>query len=260
MALREIPDDDNQWSELSSKERQQLDRLFKVLSAPETSELATGKSLLEARALTEPSGNFLRFLETLPFTVRTAYRRIRMYEKARDMWPLEIVDRAIQRRIPMIGVTADKPMGAYEDLEPPAIEDDDIDLDHPLGPVEGKPLGERIEDFLIQAELQVRLVKRATKSRNPRDLLKKCFRAVEQSARHLSAEERADFLNDLVGLEMTLLTGTSATKEFIPARIPDDFWLAPAGGYSRTPEIRSRSSESAREQWKAKSKKLKKRA
>jgi len=146
----------------------------------------------------------------------------------------------------MIGVTAKKPMGAYEDIEFPT------DWHAPTGRFE--------EEFLTQAELQVRLVKRTTKKRNSRDLLKKCFRVAEQSARHLSAEERTDFLDHLVGLEMTLLTGTTATKEFTPARIPDDFWLAPVGGYARTPEIRTRFSEAALEQWRAKAKKLKKRA
>src|SRR5260370_29142437 len=157
---------------MSREERQTRSRLFQVLNKPETSELATGKSLVEARAITEKYKEFLRFLETLPFTIRTAYRRIKMYDKACEMWPVEVVDRAIARKIPMFGVTAQKPMGAYESVKTPTS----LDI----------TTGEKIEDFLIQAELQVRRnAKGTTKKRSARDLLKKCFRMVEQSGRHL---------------------------------------------------------------------------
>jgi hypothetical protein len=240
MVLRELKTtpNENPWSEMRAKDREQMGRLFRELAEPETSELATGKKLVEAREIAQKYGEFLRFLETLPFTTRTAYRRIRMYEKASEMWPEDVVDRAIARRIPMIGVTAAKPMGAYEDVEKPHMRDPETGM-----PIEAWDIttGEKTEDFLIQAELQVRReAKRTTKKRNPRDLLKKCFKAVEQSARSLSGKEREAFLDDLVGLEITLLRGANEPQTFTPAQIPADFWTVPLGGYIRTPEIRRR--------------------
>jgi hypothetical protein len=81
---------------------------------------------------------------------------------------------------------------------------------------------------------------------------------VEQSARHLSATERQTFLDDLVGLEMTLLTEGSnylvskhlaESQTFTPAQIPADFWMTPVGGNARSPEIRARFREAATERY-----------
>ena len=98
-------------------------------------------------------------------------------------------------------------MGAYDGLEPFTADGEDVHPDYVGEAIPQRPFEEQIKEYLIQAELQVRRnAKGTTKKRSARDLLKKCFRMVEQSARHLSVKERLTFLEDLVGLEMTLLT------------------------------------------------------
>jgi len=261
--LRVVPDGIN-WDYLTAEDLSILQRVIGELEEQETSELATGKLLVEARAVCEKYKIFARFLKKLPFTERTAYRRIRAYERAVQMWGEQGVDRAIVRKTPMVGVTAQKPMGLYEDLPFTAdgedVHPDSVELAEPTRPFE-----EQIEDYLITAELEVhRRAKGKTKKRSRHDLLKKCFRAMEQSARDISTGDREVFLADLVALAMTLFVGAKNEQKFTPAPIPQDFWMRSLGGYERTPKIRKRISAAAKERWReldtAKRRKLKKRA
>jgi hypothetical protein len=238
---------EEQWAEMATEDRDKLRLLAEQLKTPEISELETGKKLVEASAICEKYRAFLRFLDQLPFTKRTAYRRIRMYERAIEMWPYEVVQRAIARRIPMIGVTAEKPMGAYEDIDVPFERSTDWheeSVEFPNPP----PTTQDINEFLIQAELEVRRGK--AKKRDPRVLLKECFKTMEQSARHMvDLDERQKFMTDLIGLTMTLFTGADAPETFSPCEIPEEFWTNSAGRYPRTPEIRDRFRAAANARW-----------
>ncbi len=156
--------------------------------------------------------------------------------------PAEVIARAIERRSPMLGVTNEKPMGLYEDLEPP-------DLGDRKNPGCVLP-EEKIDFYLTWAELQVRRSsKRPTKKLSSRYLLKNCFKAMEVAARHLPEDGREIFLDDLVGVAMTLLVGTNASRTFTPARIPEDSWTLPVGRYVRSPEVRGRFSDAAKQRY-----------
>jgi hypothetical protein len=235
--LREVKTPEGErWSEMEPEERAAMQRISQSLAGHERSELETGKLLVEAKRITEKYRSFLYFLNTLPFTVRTAYRRMKMYEKAVEIWPPEVIERAIERHSPMMGVTNDKPMGAYEDLKRPELESTEIP-DHPF-PAEEMTIEEKIDNYLISAERQVRAQSSrwSKKQYDPRYLLKNCFRSMEQAARGLSEEggERKFFLEDLIGLAMTLFDQTKE-QTFAPVQIPQEFWTTPVGRYPRLP-------------------------
>jgi hypothetical protein len=254
MTLRELKITEESWSGMTPPERAEMHRLLQLLMIPERHELETGKLLVEARNIAEKYREFLQFLNTLPFTVRTAYRRIKMYERAVEMWPAEMIVRAIERRSPMLGVTNEKPMGLYEDLAPPDLDETaqylaDLD-DLPISRSPYIAIEEKIENYLAWAELQVRRgAKGAKKKLSPRYLLKNSFKAMELATRHLPDGQQETFLDDLVGLAMTLFVGTNASRTFSPARIPEDFWTLPVGRYVRSPEVRGRFSDAAKQRY-----------
>jgi hypothetical protein len=202
---------------------------------PEASELETGKLLCEARSVLEREGRFLDFLNGMPFTARTAYRRIKIYERAMQMWPEEVVDAAIARRLPLIGWSPEKPLGVYEDI--------------PAPPRNLTP--QKIEEFLQRAEMEARrrASQRTQKTRDPRAALRSCFQFIAKNTQFLSSlpeDERMTFLADLVGLEMTLF-GAEDTQKFEAVRVPQDFWSSRGGG--RSAEARARISEAATRRW-----------
>jgi hypothetical protein len=225
-------------SEMGSEEKKTVLREHLALSNPETSELSTGRRIVQVRSILEKYGIFWSFLKKLPFTERTAYRRIKSYERAVKMWPEEVVDAAIERRVRIIGWTSENPMGFYENIPPPSKN---------LTP-------QKIEEYLMQAEVQVRRTQATNDSSSP-EILKMCFRFVERNTRSLPPEERKIFLDNLVGLQMTLL-GAWKPQNYSPAPIPQDFW-----GGKMAPETRGQIAKSTAERWKRiKAAKLKRRA
>jgi hypothetical protein len=226
--------DENQWDELTAAERAIVRRESRELAGPEISELETGRRLVAVRQALERAGGFARFLDTLPFTYRTAYRRIKAYERACEMWPKEMVEAAIARRLKIVGASNEKPMGLYEDIR-----------------IDGKPpknLAQYIDfaDYLSREEIRVlRHSKPSTRGLSAYETLKLCFRFVDKNTRSLPPKERRSFLSDLVGLEMTLL-GATTPQEFDPAEIPPEFWQ----GGRQSPETRARIARSTSERWK----------
>jgi hypothetical protein len=220
---------------LSAAEQALLMRVNAVVFEPETCELNTGKYLAMAQAvLTVYRGGWLSYLKGLPFTYRTAYRRINVYERAMKIWPKEVVESAIEHRLKIVGYTETKPMGLFEDMAPPK------DL---------TPQG--IEDYLMQAEITARQKAPGGIDIDAYDRLKKCFRLIEKCSRGLGDKERRDFLKDLVGVEITLLTPEFADSApaFKATEIPSDFWKTTIGGYTRTTSTRRRSSKGAKDAW-----------
>ena len=151
-------------------------REYKILSDHEICELDTGKRIVLVRSILQRYKLFFRWLRDLPFTERTAYRRIKTYERASEMWPTEIVDAAIERRLLIVGWSPERPMGLFESVaeDPPKA----------LTPA-------KVEDFLNRAELEVRrgVENQPEDPVQPYDVLKRTFQAVERSTRHLPAEE-----------------------------------------------------------------------
>jgi hypothetical protein len=236
MSLRKLnitPDD--KWHDLTAEERATLRREIQYLDEPEESELATGKSLATCRAILEKYRRFLLFLDTTKMAQRTVYRRLRTYDVARKLWPQEVIDAAIDRKLRIIGSSKEKPMGLYEDV-----------------PTPGKNLTpQEIELYLSQAEKQVyqsTLPNDGSLSLDAYDRLKLCFRTVDKLTRDLTTKEREVFLEDLVGVAMSLL-GTKESQSFVQTTIPSDFWQLPRGSFTRSGEMRSRTSEAALGRW-----------
>ena len=233
--------------EMSPDEKKTVMQEFTALSKGEISELDTGRRIVLVRSILEKYSKFWYFIGQLPFTERTAYRRIKTYERAVKLWPEEVVEAAIERRLKVIGWTNEKPMGLFEDVEHPP---------KTLPPP-------KVNEYLNRAEL---LVRRASQEAKPvidaYAALKRCFRLVERATQSLPPNERVRFLDDLVGLEMTLL-GVDESKKFAPAQVPQDFWTS-QGGYTRSSETRERIRKAATERWErvkaAKAAKLKRRA
>src|SRR4029077_3127162 len=147
MPLRTVAKSDFDPSNMTRDEQVIVRRLPKELNEEyETSQLQTGKWIVEARAICEKYGVFWRWLKTLPFTERTAYRRGKRYERAAKKWPgegvgggnqrpEEVVEAAIKRRLRIIGWTNEKPMGFFENV--------------PAPPKNLTP--QKIEEYLMQA-------------------------------------------------------------------------------------------------------------
>jgi hypothetical protein len=237
------------FKDLSAEEKAKAQRISMALEEIETSELATGKLLIQARAIFEKYGLFWRFLNTCPFTERTAYRRIKTYERALQMWAEEVVEVAIKQSLAIIGSTNEQPMGFFENVPAPAR----------------NLTTQKIREYLVQAEVEARR-KAESASKEGLDayeLLKMCFRQIQRGTNEMSPKERETFLKDLVGVEMTLL-GATGPQKFTPVEIPQDFWTAPKGSFTRSPETRARMVEAARSRWErvkeAKLEKLKRRA
>jgi hypothetical protein len=216
------------WSKFETPERVRLRQLLETLKAEYAeSEIGTGKMLVEIRALTQPHGEMARFLDLLPLTARTAYRRIKSYEKAEEIWPKVVIDAAIEKKLKVVGWSQEKPLGLFEDVDRPPDN---------LTP-------HRASDYLDQAEMHVRLLNRR-QTVEPEEALKKCFRMTEKATRSLSNRERVKFLDELVGLQMTLL-GVSGSKMFESKYIPREFFIVTAG----SPELRESRSKAAQARW-----------
>jgi hypothetical protein len=222
------------WDKLTPEERDSVRRDAKALSDPEIcdGELGTGALLVRARSVLEKYGEFLAFLKTLHYTERTLYRRIKAYERACELWPSEVVDAAIKRKLRIIGATNEKPMGAFEDIPAPKN----------LTP-------QKIEEFLNEAEIQARRsASGPSGDENAYESLKACFRTVEQMTRSLNPKEQTKFLEDFVGMMMTLI-GIKESWRFEKTQIPSDFWGG-RGGHPRSKDVRERISKAASERWK----------
>lgn len=198
------------WDNMKAADRAKLLREIKALEGPEASELETGKRLVAVRSICEPYSIFKEVLLSLPFASRTAYRRIRLYDTAVKIWPEEIVEAAIERKMQFVGVpgvSADRPMGNYEGIEVPKKN---------LTP-------DKIEEFLVFAEMEVRRSRTDPQPVEAHDALRRSFRQTEVLLRSLSPEERITFVEDIVGLQMTL-AGIRSPQKFEPTEIPSDFW------------------------------------
>jgi hypothetical protein len=220
-------------SKFTKQEQDFLQQLLKTLAEAENSELETGKLLTEGRAICEKYGEFINFLYNLPFTPRTGYRRIKTYDRACEIWPQEIVDLAIKRRMRIVGYTDEKPMGLLEDLK----------LTVP------KILTRKLIDrYLSEVEVRIRREGQVYEEKSSHEALKDCFQTLERNVRGLTLQERQKFLKDLVGLQMAFL-GAWKPQTFSPTQIPQDMWLNRRGGQPKSPETRKRIRESALKRW-----------
>lgn len=225
--------EDIQWDRLTLDEKNTIRRELKALSVPEKSVLATGRSLIAIRSITETTGDWARALKKLPFVDRTAYRRIKSYEKAKQMWPDELIDAAIARELDIVGTSPEKPMGFYEDIDA----------------FTGRPTPQRVDAYLTAASLQVRLRDtRVEKNGDSYELLKDCFREVYRSMVALPVAERKKFKEDLVGVILPLF-GSTEPETFKARNIPEDFYPTVRGAFERSPESRSRMSQAATARW-----------
>lgn len=219
-------------SEWSSEDRTAIRKLSKLLNNPQSGDLWTGKHLVEAQRLCEKYLDFARFLPTVNKgvgTARTAYRRIKTYEKACEIWPQDVVDAAIERHLVIVGRSENHPMGVFEEL---------------VGPPKNLT-PEKIEEYLTKAEIEARGQANGGDA-SPYDVLKDAFQKLSLLVRKLPVKNRAKFLTDLVGLEMTLL-GVTEAQTFEPASIPSEFW--PTLNLTRTADSREKTRKAALERW-----------
>lgn len=222
---------DLDMSALTATEKATVQRALKALREPERSELESGKNIMAVRNLTERIGQFNRFIRSLPFANRTAYRRLSVYQRALEIWPEELVDLAIERRLMIVGNTPEKPMGFFEDI----------------APFEGVKTEGRMNEYLTKAQTSVR-VGRLRKTRiapTKRDLVIQCFRVAYQAVQALPEKDRESFLEDLVGSQMSLV-GASGSMRFEAKEIEQDFWPK---AVIQSAETRSRISAAATARW-----------
>ncbi len=221
------------WDRLTAEERATVRRELKNLSVPEKSDLATGRSLIIIRTIMERIGDWAHVVRNLPFADKTAYRRIKLYEKAKELWPDELIEAAIVREVTFVGCNDEKPMGFYEDIDS----------------FTGRPTAQRIDEYLTNAAIQVRL--RDTHFDNNVDSyerLKASFREVYRNLKGMPLSERKKFKEDLIGVIMPLF-GATEPEMFKPRNIPDDFYPTARGAFERSPQARSRMAAAQSARW-----------
>jgi hypothetical protein len=83
-----------------------------------------GEHLQNLQMVLEGKGLFVKYLETLHFSYRTAYRYIEAYKAVKDQVPETVLQLAAARGMDLVGYQADRPFGPYTEaikaLPPPA--------------------------------------------------------------------------------------------------------------------------------------------
>ena len=83
-----------------------------------------GEHLQNLQTVLEGKGLFVKYLETLHFSYRTAYRYIEAYKAVKGQMPDTVLQLAAARGMDLVGYQADRPFGPYTEavkaLPPPA--------------------------------------------------------------------------------------------------------------------------------------------
>jgi hypothetical protein len=116
------------WDRLEKVEQRtvkaETEGLAEANAGQVVSRMRMGEHLQNLQLVLEGKGLFVKYLETLHFSYRTAYRYIEAYKAVKDQVPETVLQLAAARGMDLVGYQADRPFGPYTEpiklLPPPA--------------------------------------------------------------------------------------------------------------------------------------------
>lgn len=215
-------DDLARLAELSEEEQATIRREGKALARAMVnygfSKLEIGKRLINLRTVLEPHGLFVRLLQTLHFTPRTAYRYMYGFQNASKILPEAVLEEAMARGYRMIGESPNTPVGVYTEavkqLPPPK-----------------NPSPEAARKYLDSVERLRRQHARTGRQKpveDPEYVIDECFRSFDSRLKRIAEDEktRTEFLRVLVGMQM-FAAGVSKPMTFKPVEVPESLRVRP---------------------------------
>jgi hypothetical protein len=202
------------WDKLENVERKTVERETKELAAAHADQVVSrarmGEHLMNLQLVLEGKGLFVKYLETLHFSYRTAYRYIEAYKAVKGQLPDIALQMAAARGMDLVGYQADRPFGPYTEpvkaLPPPADTD-------------------KIPEWLDQIEEKRKeMPKRArrAKAAPPEASLRMAFASVYRRFKALPAGKgRVVWSKRLIGLLMAEM-GLPG-QHFEPEAVPEGF-------------------------------------
>lgn len=217
------------WGRLSPEQRDKVvlhsNEVSKGLVAHTASGMYIGEHLSKVKAIL-PYGALGEYLAMLPWSRRTLYRYIDMYEKAGQHYSQPLILQAQARRINLPGRYEE----AIEKMSPPTnltAEEADEWLDKMVA--KQREIDRKRKEGIIPARSAA--AKKRTEEedarRDPEFLKEHCFRTVRNALGHLGTTARKRrFLESLVGMLM-IEAGMQSAQTFAPEAAPDDYRRGP---------------------------------
>lgn len=209
------------WERLQLKEQTlilaETEALFVARISEGFSKIEQGRHYQVVHDILEPRRMFLKYLDRLQESRKTAYRRMAMYKYASENMPENVLKAALARGLDFGGGTntKERPLGEYtrviKNLPPPKTEDPKI-----------------INAYLDKVEeTRARNRRRGVADINlpdPRDLMQGVFRKFDSAFKALpqNGRVRTKWVNDFIGMQLTRL-GVSNSRACEPVAIPADF-------------------------------------
>lgn len=184
------------------------------------SRIEVGQHLATLQSILVPYGVFNRFLKNFHFSERTANRYVTAFKNAKAGLPEPVIKAALARGMNIMGEQDNKPFGAYTEavkLLPPPSQATEAQANAWLDSIENAKKQQRSVTSTLVAGGEVGVV-------IPQDahvLLKECYRFVQLRYARVAAQERGEFVQQLVGMILTMAQ-VKPTK-FAPVNVPEDF-------------------------------------
>lgn len=201
------------WDKLERAEQSTVQKetigLAEAHAGQVMSRMRMGEHLTNLQAVLDGKGLFVRYLKSLNFSYRTAYRYMEAYKAVKDRVPDSALRLAAARGMDLVGYEAGRPFGAYTEpikLLPPPAEESQVP--QWLDAIESK-----------RSELP-RVVKHRTA--NPETALKTAYRSVTGRFKGLpNGKGRVTLIKRLIGYIMADFGLPAQTLE--PEAVPEGF-------------------------------------
>jgi hypothetical protein len=202
------------WDKLEKPEQRtvkaETEGLAEAHAGQVVSRMRMGEHLQNLQTVLEGKGLFVKYLDTLHFSYRTAYRYIEAYKAVKDQVPENVLQLAAARGMDLVGYQADRPFGPYTEaikaLPPPAEAD-------------------KVPEWLDGLEEKRKELPRRARNHKPASgeiALKTTYRSVYSRFKSLPAGKgRVTLIKRLIGFIMADFGVPSQTME--PEAPPEDF-------------------------------------
>lgn len=201
------------WGELEREEqttvKTETEHLAAAHAGQVTLRIEMGEHLTNLQGVLEPKRLFQKYLASLKFTPRTAYRYIGAYKAVKERVPDYALRLAAARGIDLVGYQESRPFGPY--TEPIA------QLPPPKDP-------DKVGEWLDRLEEKKKALPRKSSGRSPSPdaSLKQAYRSVTAAFKRLpSGKGRVAWSKRLLGLLMTEFGLPAQTIE--PEAVPEGF-------------------------------------
>jgi hypothetical protein len=201
------------WDKLGREDQHTIERETRGLHAAQAgamqSRIAIGEHLTNLQSVLEGKGLFVKYLNSLNFTYRTAYRYIGAYKVVKEQIPDYALRLAAARGVDLVGYSEREPFGRYTEsikqLPPPADAD-------------------KVPAWLDQIEERRKKQPKGTgghrrRSASPEALLKEAYRSVTAAFKRLpGGKGRVVWGKRLIGMLLVEfhLPANSAEPEAVP--------------------------------------------